>query len=171
MEAANRMKKQHGFTLIELIVTVSVLAIVLAVGVPSFQNVVKNSRITGQTNDFLTAVNYARSEAVKNGETLILCASEDEEECDEDEVKKTDWSVGVILLDSSDTVIRKWDPIAANSTFTANSGFLEYLGTGALSGSAVSFVLEVYKCTDHQKRSLTISRQGHATVTKEGCSS
>ncbi|MGB5438453.1 MAG: GspH/FimT family pseudopilin [Gammaproteobacteria bacterium] len=162
--------KQKGFTLIELIVTMSVAIIVVTVGVPSFRDVVKNSRITAQTNEFLASVNVARSEAVKRGETMTLCPSEDGIECEEDEVKKTDWSLGLILLDASDTVVREWDPIAASSAFVANSGFLQYLGTGVLPDAAVNFSLEVYKCSGHQKRTVTISRQGHATVKTTSCS-
>ena len=162
--------KQKGFTLLELIVTMSVAVILLTVGVPSFRDVVKNSRITAQTNEFLASVNLARSEAVKRGETMTLCASEDGIECEEDEVKDTDWSIGLILLDASDTVVREWDPIAAGSAFTANSGFLQYLDTGVLPGAAVSFSLEVYKCSGHQKRTVTLSRQGHATVKTTTCS-
>ncbi len=162
--------KQKGFTLLELIVTMSVAIILLTVGVPSFRDVVKNSRITAQTNEFLASVNLARSEAVKRGETMILCPSEDGVECEEDEVKDTDWSIGLILLDASDTVVREWDPIDAGSTFTANSGFLQYLDTGVLPGAAVSFSLEVYKCRGHQKRTVILSRQGHATVQTTTCS-
>jgi type IV fimbrial biogenesis protein FimT len=60
-------KKTGGFTLIELLITLAVLAIVLAFAVPSFTNLIENSRVTTQTNNLLAAVNLARSEAVKRG--------------------------------------------------------------------------------------------------------
>jgi len=56
-----------GFTLIELMITLVVLAILLAVGVPSFNNLIENNRVTAQANSLLGAVNLARSEAVKRG--------------------------------------------------------------------------------------------------------
>jgi type IV fimbrial biogenesis protein FimT len=62
-----------GFTLIELMVTVAMIAIVLMIGVPSFQQVIMNNRIATQANDFLGSMNLARSEAVKRGQRVVLC--------------------------------------------------------------------------------------------------
>ena len=58
---------RNGFTLIELMVTVAVLAIIIAFAVPSFVNLVENSRVTTQANTLLAAMNLARSEAIKQG--------------------------------------------------------------------------------------------------------
>lgn len=67
-----RKGRAKGFTLIELIVTLAVLAILLAVGVPAFNGVIESSRLTTQANALLGSVNYARSEAVKRGETVSI---------------------------------------------------------------------------------------------------
>ena len=71
------MKKQlsKGFTIIELMVTIVVLAILLSVAVPSFWNVIQSNRVTAQANELVTALNFARSEAVKRGEIVSLCAT------------------------------------------------------------------------------------------------
>lgn len=67
-----RLKNSRGFTLIELLVTLAVLAILLAFAVPSFVNLIENSRVTTQTNSLLAAVNLARSEAVKQGTAISI---------------------------------------------------------------------------------------------------
>ena len=69
-------KSLHGFTLIELLVTISLGLIILSFGVPSFSSFIKNNRVTTQTNIIVSDVNYARSEAVTRGETVILCRSD-----------------------------------------------------------------------------------------------
>jgi len=70
-------KAAQGFTLVELMVTVSVLAIVLGVGVPGFQELIQNNRMTVSVNDMVTDLNLARSEAVKRGSSVTLCRRND----------------------------------------------------------------------------------------------
>ncbi|MBS1212375.1 MAG: hypothetical protein H6R26_991 [Proteobacteria bacterium] len=70
------MKKscaQNGFTLIELMVTVSVVAIVLTLGIPGFRDLILNNRMTTYINEVVTDVNLARSEAVTRGIPVTLC--------------------------------------------------------------------------------------------------
>jgi type IV fimbrial biogenesis protein FimT len=64
-----------GFTLIELMVGVAVLAIALGVGVPSMSEFIKNSRLAAHTNDLLTSLHLARTEAIKRNARVTLCKS------------------------------------------------------------------------------------------------
>ncbi len=70
-----------GFTLLELVVTVALAGILAATAVPSFQDLVKENRLTSQVNDFIAANNLARSEAVRRGSFGALCASSDGVNC------------------------------------------------------------------------------------------
>jgi type IV fimbrial biogenesis protein FimT len=74
--------KQAGFTLIELMFTIVVLAVLLGIGVPNFRDFVRNSRLTSAANDLLTDVNLARSEAVKRRVPVTLCKSANGSSCD-----------------------------------------------------------------------------------------
>jgi type IV fimbrial biogenesis protein FimT len=77
-----RMKNsQGGFTIIELMVTVIVLAVLLGIGVPNFRDFLRNSRMTAAANDLLTDYNYTRSEAVKRRLPVTLCKSSDGAAC------------------------------------------------------------------------------------------
>ncbi|MDT8385076.1 MAG: GspH/FimT family pseudopilin [Gammaproteobacteria bacterium] len=74
------MMKQHsqaGFTLIELMITLVIAAIVLTQGVPSFMATVQNNRLITYTNDLVSDINLARSEAVKRGSRVVLCRTAD----------------------------------------------------------------------------------------------
>jgi len=75
------MNKQSGFTLIELMVVISILAILLGIGVPSFRATIEGNRITTVANDLVGALQFARSEAVKRGTNVTLCSSNDQATC------------------------------------------------------------------------------------------
>lgn len=96
---------QPGFTLIELMVTLSVLGILLAIAVPSYITFIQNARLTGQANELVTALNYARSEAIKRGVRTSVCSRASDTACAAAGV--TDWSNGwlVFVNPNNDAVI------------------------------------------------------------------
>jgi len=75
------LRLQHGFTLVELMVTVAVLAIVMAVAVPSFTNLINSNRLTAQANEVLAGLILARTEAIKRNESMVFCHTTDGENC------------------------------------------------------------------------------------------
>ena len=65
---------QGGLTLIELIVALAVFGLLIGVGLPSFNSAISNSRITTQTNNAISSLFIARSEAVKSSANVTVCA-------------------------------------------------------------------------------------------------
>jgi type IV fimbrial biogenesis protein FimT len=61
-----------GFTLVELVITVAVASVLLAMAVPSFNQMIISSRLTAQSNDMLAAINLARSEAIKRNARMPI---------------------------------------------------------------------------------------------------
>ncbi len=159
------MKAKSGFTMIELIVTVAIAAIVLAIGIPSFSSLLKGNRTTTQTNLFVSSVNLARSEAVKRGIQVTLCASMDASSCTE----STDWSAGWILLDNTGILLQSWSELHDQLTFTGSADGIQYLNSGFLAGSSMSFLLAEASCAGTEARQINISRIGHARVVNAPC--
>lgn len=77
--------RPHGLTLIELVVTIAILAIVIALAAPSFAAIVRDNRIATGTNLIFGALQTARSEAVRRGHRVTLCVSSDLLNCVDDE--------------------------------------------------------------------------------------
>jgi type IV fimbrial biogenesis protein FimT len=86
----------RGFTLIEILVTLSVAAILMGMAVPAFNSFVLNDRDVGQINSLVGSLNYARSEAIKRASAngIIVCPSANGTTC-----SGTAWAGGWIVLD------------------------------------------------------------------------
>jgi len=66
---------QEGVTLIELLVTLSVVAIIVAVGVPALRDFFAMNQMSAAVNDLVTSLHLARSEAIKREISTRLCPS------------------------------------------------------------------------------------------------
>ena len=75
------MKRQLGFTIFELMITVAVLGVLMGVGVPAMQSLMQNSRLTTQINLLSTSLALARSEAIKLNQRVLVCVSDSGTDC------------------------------------------------------------------------------------------
>ncbi|KAA0695342.1 prepilin-type N-terminal cleavage/methylation domain-containing protein [Halopseudomonas laoshanensis] len=67
------MKSVKGFTLIELMVTIAVAAILIGIAVPSFRGLIISNRINTQATEIVDALSFARSESIKRNRSVVLC--------------------------------------------------------------------------------------------------
>jgi len=167
------MKKNSGFTLIELMVTVAILGIVMAFGIPSMESYIKNDRLTTQINTLVGYLSYARSEAVLRSQQVILCASNDTTSC------SGAWADGWILFIDADNdsafsageeILRAKQALSGNNTLTSSFGtsFIYDNRGFSANGANGSFSLCDDRGVSHLK-SISISntgrvRQGGATA-------
>jgi type IV fimbrial biogenesis protein FimT len=68
-------KTKRGFTLIELVVTLAIVAIAAGFAIPMFRDVIRNTTVSGETNDLITALATARSEAVRRGTQVVVISN------------------------------------------------------------------------------------------------
>ncbi|MDO9007108.1 MAG: GspH/FimT family pseudopilin, partial [Thiobacillus sp.] len=154
---------QSAFTLIELLVTVAIAAIVLTIAVPNFITFVQNSRLTGQANDLVTALNFARSEAIKRGVRVSVCSRSTDTTCAAATVWNTGWLVFVDTNGNGavdgEAVLLVRQPL--ESVNTLNSSSLQrvtYQNTG-FSGIAGTLRLCDARSTANA-RAIVVSAQG-----------
>ncbi|MEB8430981.1 GspH/FimT family pseudopilin [Cocleimonas sp. KMM 6892] len=95
MKNRSKIRNNSGFTLIEMIVTISIVAIFASIAVPSFSQLIRNNKIPTTTNEFISSMVLARSEALKRSRNVIVCASTDQLSCN----GGTDYSGGWIVYD------------------------------------------------------------------------
>lgn len=115
------MHKQAGFTMIELLVTMTVAVVLTSIAVPSFKLTFQNNRLVSQSNDLLGAMLYARSEAIALNTNVTVCASNDAATC-----SGTNWAKGWITkyTDSTGTVqtLRIEPSLSGGNTLTSTFG-------------------------------------------------
>lgn len=113
----------RGFTLIELMVTVAVTVILLAVAVPSYINFMRSNKLSTNVNSFMQALQSARLEARGRGATL--CPSTDQKKCD-----SADWRVGWIIFsdynvdgafNGNDEILRAGEAFPPGFTITTDT--------------------------------------------------
>jgi len=88
-----------GFTLIELMITVLIVAILLSIAVPSFHDTIARSRVASGASALSTAFTTAKSEAVKRGRSVTVCKSANITATPPTCVTSGDWSQGWIIRD------------------------------------------------------------------------
>ncbi len=93
--------KSDGLTLIDVVVTLSVAAIVMSVAVPSYNTMTLDSRRSTTINRLIADLNLARSEAVKRGVDISICKTEDGVSCNSS-INREGWSSGwIVFLDEN----------------------------------------------------------------------
>src|SRR5262245_28387859 len=145
------MKIQRGFTLVELMYTIAVAAIVLGIGIPAFTETIRAGRMTTSVNTAVTAMHVARSEAVKRRARVTLCRSTT---AAEPACHRTGTGYMVFVnaaddqsFDAADTLVKagpwladgltvKYDGLPSYVSYTA-SGFTRAIGGGTLAGNIV----------------------------------
>jgi type IV fimbrial biogenesis protein FimT len=132
------LRGSRGFTLTELMVTLTIFAILLTIGIPSYRSVTTSNRISSEVNGLLGDLQYARAEAIKQGQTVTVCSSSDGASC----AASTSWARGWIVFgdpNASRTVDANEPVYKAQTTFNSTDTFLADNNVSAVSFNREGF--------------------------------
>jgi type IV fimbrial biogenesis protein FimT len=152
----------QGFTLIEMLVTVAVSSILIGIAVPSIRDISIKNRLSAYANELVSAVNIARSEAVRRGSTVSVCKSNDEQTC------SGSWSDGWIVfvdkdndrvVDTGEDVLKIYDALTANYTIGADSTLANGFTYGADGATNNTGILAVcYEGDKSKARAIVLTK-------------
>ncbi|MEB1608525.1 GspH/FimT family pseudopilin [Xanthomonas campestris pv. campestris] len=140
-----------GFTLVELMVTIAVLAILMAIALPNFTALINGSRLTSQANELVASLQYTRSESVRLNRRVTLCPSSDGANCS----TTAGWARWIARVDASgevlrDTVSKGKTTISADvSKITFSSDGLARGTDGMLAAAAIMVCMNTRQPTDN----------------------
>lgn len=185
-----RAQLQSGFTLIELMVTLAIVAILATLAAPSFQTFIVRSNLSGLSNDITSSILQARQEAISKNSCVVMCrstsASGAAPQCDEgaNDNDGKNWNVGwiVFLNPTCDVSIKKPDAgLIVKAREAGNTGYfaiknsataetIVFNGTGQMQNGKVNFSMESDTLDPDRtaSRNLCVDTLGRVKVNKWG---
>lgn len=143
-----RATREQGFTLVEMAVTLVVLAIATGYAIPAYQSLSADSAIRGTTMNLVAAINEARSQSYATRANVVLKATDN-----------SSWSNGWSL---TDTGTRSWQPSNSKNTVVVNPSTITattFQASGFISTTSLTFTI----CDDRtgeQGRKITLEKNG-----------
>lgn len=121
-----------GFSLIELMIALSVMAVLFSVAIPAYSEMMLSHRLATQSNTFLGILHFARSEAIKRNGRVVVCKSLSGESC----AASGNWQQGWIVfddannnasLDEGETLLRRGQALGEGFSMTGNAPVAAYV--------------------------------------------
>jgi type IV fimbrial biogenesis protein FimT len=153
MKFSNNFKSQ-GFTLIELMIGITIVGVVVAMALPSYNNTVKNTCMTTNTNTLISSIQMARSEATKLRQDISIVS------------KSGNWGTGWTVQDESAVILNDVDLTCGSTTIEeqGSDATLVYESTGFIDEPAVFDVCD--DRTGETGRQITINLVGRPSTNR-----
>ena len=133
---------QSGFTLVELLITITIATILMSIGIPSYKYVTTSNRVSGEINALLADMQFARYEAVKEGLTTQICpTAAGGTTC----TATATWSGGWIVLSGAGLVLRRQLPF---SSFSSSDTLTNNAGTAPISFNREGYAVAIATPSD-----------------------
>jgi type IV fimbrial biogenesis protein FimT len=159
----------RGFTIIELMITLVVAAILATIAAPSFTAMIQNSRMTTQSNELLSSFALARSEAIKRGQQVVSCQSATTTSCSNN---AANWHQGWIVFvdddpdgtaDAGEDIILVHNAMTSSLSASSTTASVTYDNDGLAIGLATEIFFTLCDARgDSNKQGLGISIAGRA---------
>ncbi|EPJ54668.1 MAG: hypothetical protein OFPI_06310 [Osedax symbiont Rs2] len=183
------MHRDKGFSLVELMIAISVITLLITVGVPSFSGTVMKLRGSSIADSLITSLHFARSEALSRNERVAVCANTDTDPASANyPCNGTNWNSGwMAVLVSDNSVIKYW-PVNSPGAQIALTGMSDELvvynanGEARINGDsgafaddqndAIEFTTQINNCDSPQlsiRRTIDLSSSGLIQVNRGDC--
>ena len=163
---------RSGFSLIELMVTIALVSLLLTLGVPSFNALLRTISLNTQANNFVAAINLARSEAIRRNTVVTLSASADNLTQHHWEAGWQIWvdGNGNGILDNGELL--RGFPDMGGGVLSSDTSLLRFNSEGFLDGRtplARVFSLRPDECRNEPSRDINITVAGRPSITEASC--
>lgn len=160
------MKNLRGFSLVELMITLTVMMIVLGLAVPSFQTLFENNRTTTQANELVAAMNLARSEAIRIGANVSVEANAGG--------FQNGWCVHIGAGCGTPAELRTFPAMNQITIDSLGENVITFDGRGVktLPAAQVNFTLSPAGCPTgdfNRARAININNTGRVSITRINC--
>lgn len=176
MKSRSQRLNQSGVTLIEMIVVMTIVGILISIAVPSYRNFSTANRISAEINGLLGDLQFARAEAIKEGQTVTVCIWASNTSCASPTA--TNWQSGWLVfadigndqhVDAGDTIFRIQSGFTSTDTLTStnNVGYISFNREGFATGLTNNGALiELHAATPSGSttRCLSVTMVGLMTV-------
>ncbi len=177
-------QKKRGFTLIELMVTIALVAILAALAVPGFAPLIASTRLSAATNELYTSLVQAKSEAVRSGSRVTICPSSDSSSC---LISGTpNWATGWItfadstratsdpVVDAGESILEIGQPVSDTIRIIGNTSYASFTSDGTpklINGGTYLATIRVCSTStnltnDNRVRDIKIIRTGRIEIVK-----
>ena len=182
--------ESNGFTLLELMVVLAIVAILVTIAAPSFTAMIQSNTMSTTVNTFLADFRYARSESIRRGGGVVMCRSDAPEianpTCGTDSgLGNTGWATGWIIFhdldknkqrDNNEPLLRVQSPITSMNSIIETTGptnsteTFQFKGNGRINpGSATTMQFgSLPQFKSEAQRKICISPVGRVRVAGDG---
>ncbi|HEY1891780.1 MAG TPA: GspH/FimT family pseudopilin [Steroidobacteraceae bacterium] len=172
-----RLTRQAGITLIELLTVLVIVVILISIGMPSYRYVTTSNRVATESDALLGDLQYARAEAIREGQQVTVCVSSNGSSCDAATLPPA-WQEGWIIfsnpnnvttVDAADPLMRADKGFSGNGdTFQSsnNTYAINFSGNGFANLGVASMLITLHNSTaaSQYTRCVLISQVGMTSV-------
>lgn len=166
-------KRQHGVTLLEMLITLAIAAILLTMVAPNVQSILTKNKITAEINEMSGLLQFARFTAIDEQATAVVCPSADFAACG------TDWNAPKIVFvdlngndarDTAEPLLLTSQSISSTNDMVSSTDVIRFLDSGAANTAAT-----VKLCPNSKDakfaRALFVSLQGRTRISVDSADS
>ncbi|UXY15652.1 GspH/FimT family pseudopilin [Chitiniphilus purpureus] len=169
--------RQAGFTLMEAMIVVSIIAIILAIATPSYQAMIRDSRLVAASEELLTSLMLARTEAIKRNRAVVICNSANPTASNPACITANpNWATGWIIFATNgsgtnydranDTLIRVGNQVEGVDRLGVNNNITRIRFHSMINASAQTVDFE-FCITGRKKRVVSVDKTGRVSRSQQ----